>query len=200
MYRLVRTVHLYSGLVLAAGLFMYAFTGFVMSHQSWFPGGKSHKTTQDLTSVTALTMAPGLSPEQAATWQERLGDELGLHGRPGNRQRDEDGSWIFEFNGPGTNEKLRLRPGHREVTLTVEAAGFAGIMNRLHHFHGYDGGGRFFVWGLFVDLASLAMILFPLTGIYLWFTLKQDRRLGWIILGASTLYGVGSILYLVLGR
>ncbi|MFP6589071.1 MAG: PepSY-associated TM helix domain-containing protein [Candidatus Latescibacterota bacterium] len=201
MYVLVRTVHLFSGLVLAGGLFMYAATGFIMAHQDWFPGGESEKTTEQLTSEIAVRMGGGELPqEQADHWQRQLTGELGLHGRPGNRWRSDDGSWTFEYSRPGTNEKLRVRPGDRSVTLTVEAAGFAGIMNRLHHLRGYAGGPRFFLWGLFVDLTSLAMIFFPLTGIYLWYTLKKDHRLGWIVLGSSTAYGVGSILYLVLGR
>ena len=201
MYLLVRTVHLFSGLVLAGGLLMYAATGFVMAHQDWFPGGESEKTTERLTSEVAVRMGEGeLGQEQAAHWQRQLAGELGLHGRPGNRWRSDDGSWTFEYSRPGTNEKLRVSPGDRSITLIVEAAGFAGIMNRLHHLRGYAGGPRFVLWGLFVDLASLAMIFFPLTGIYLWYTLKKDHRFGWLVLGSSTAYGVGSILYLVLGR
>ena len=199
MYILIRTVHLFSGLILAAGLFMYGFTGFVISHQDWFPGGKSDKTTHKLSSEVAARMPAELSSEQGKDWQRQLAGELALRGRPGNRWAD-DGTWIFEYGRPGTNEKLRVRPGSAAVTLTVQSAGFAGIMNRLHHFHGYGGAPRYFLWGLFVDLASLAMIFFPLTGIYLWYQLKKDHRLGWLILGASTAYGAGSVLYMIFGR
>ena len=69
-------------------------------------------------------------------------------------------------------------------------------MNRLHHFHGYGDSGRFWLWGLFVDIA--AVIFFAASGIYLWYVLKKDRRLGWIILGYSTAYALGSILFLIL--
>ena len=204
MYGLIRSLHLFTGLFLAAGLFMYGFSGFVISHQDWFPGGKRESTTHELTSEVAVRMPLGLSVQQSAPWQQQLADELGLRGRPGKRRQQEggaeDGLWTFEYDRPGTSEKLRVRPSSAAVTLTVEAAGFAGIMNRLHHFHGYAGGPRFFLWGLFVDLASLAMILFPLTGIYLWYRLKKDHRLGWLILGGSTVYGAGSMLYLIFGR
>lgn len=71
-------------------------------------------------------------------------------------------------------------------------------MNRLHHFHGYGDSGRFWLWGLFVDIASAAVIFFAASGIYLWYVLKKDRRLGWIILGYSTAYALGSILFLIL--
>jgi len=96
MYLLIRTVHLFSGLVLAGGLLMYAVTGFVMAHQDWFPGGESEKTTHQLTSEVAVRMGEGeLGQEQAAHWQRQLAGELGLHGRPGNRWRSDDGAWTF---------------------------------------------------------------------------------------------------------
>jgi len=41
------------------------------------------------------------------------------------------------------------------------------------------------------------MIFFAASGIYLWYVLKKDRRLGWIILGGSTAYALGSILFLL---
>ena len=72
MYVLVRTVHLFSGLVLAGGLFMYAATGFIMAHQDWFPGGESEKTTEQLTSEVAVRMGGGELPqEQADHWPAR---------------------------------------------------------------------------------------------------------------------------------
>jgi hypothetical protein len=42
------------------------------------------------------------------------------------------------------------------------------------------------------------MIVFPLSGIYMWFVLKKDRRLGWFVLGGSTAYVVGSIAFLLM--
>jgi hypothetical protein len=203
MYLLIRKIHLFSGLVLAAGLFMYGFTGFVISHQDWFPGAESEKSTREVSSEVALSMPLDGLPKGPAHWQQQLAAELALRGRPGKHHRSEDGGnviWHFEYARPGTVEKLDVRPGNDRVKLTLEAAGFAGTMNRLHHFHGYAGGPRFFVWGLFVDLASLAMILFPLSGIYLWYKIKKDHRLGWAVLGGSMAYGIGSIAFLVLGR
>lgn len=199
MYALIRTIHLFTGLILAMGLFMYAFTGLVMTNQDWFPDSKE-TTTHELRSEVAARMAPGLSKQQAEPWQQQLAAELDLWGRPGKRWHNDDGEWTFEYGRPGTNEKLKVRPGDANVTVTLETAGFTGTMNRLHHLHGYAGGGRFFLWGLLVDLASLALILFPVTGILLWYKLKKDRRLGWVILGGSSAYVVASMLHLILGR
>ncbi|MDA0334523.1 MAG: PepSY-associated TM helix domain-containing protein [bacterium] len=199
MYILIRIVHLCTGLILAAGLLMYGVSGLVMTNGDWFPRGKSETTTRELSSVVAARMAPEMTPDEAGTWQPQLADELGLRGRPGKMQQKDNGDWTFDWSRPGTNDQLLVHPGDAAVTLTTATANATGTLNRLHHFHGYAGGPRYFVWGLFVDLASLAMILFPLTGICLWYRLKKDHRAGWLVLGGSTAYGVGSLLYLISG-
>ena len=71
-------------------------------------------------------------------------------------------------------------------------------MNQLHQLHGNEGWSRFWLWGLIVDVVSVSMILFALSGVYMWYVLKKDRRLGWIVLGARTLYVVGLVIFLVL--
>ena len=50
----------------------------------------------------------------------------------------------------------------------------------FHRLHGYGGGWLYDIWVVFYDLASLALILFTLTGIYLWYRLTKHRLLGWI--------------------
>ena len=198
MYRLIRTIHLFTGLGLAALIFMYAFSGFVILHHDWFPGSDSEKTTSVVTSVVAGQTTTPVTQDNADVWARELARELGLHGRLSKRHRSEDGLWTFDFGRPGSYEKLNVRPGDEQVTLTVEAGGFARILDRLHPFHGFSGGLRFLMWGILVDLASLAMIMFPLSGIYMWYVLKKDRRLGWLVLGGSTAYVVGSITFLLM--
>jgi hypothetical protein len=92
---------------------------------------------------------------------------------------------------------VRLRPGSANVEHFVEEAGFSGTLNRLHHFHGYDGGLQFWLWGFLVDVVSVSMIVFAVSGVYMWYVLKKDHTLGWIVLGASSLYVTGSLVFLL---
>ena len=199
MYATIRTIHLVTGLILAAVITMYCVTGWVMAHREWFEGAQKRVTEHSLTSAVAGRMPAGLSFEEAASWHRQIGDELAMRGRPAARDPF-DGGWQFEYNRPGTVEKLRVRPGTAEVALTVEEGGAYWMLNRLHHLHGYAGPARYTLWGFLVDVTSVALILFPLSGIYLWFVLKKDRRFGWAIFGLSSAYCVGSILHLLLGR
>ena len=196
MYRIIRTIHLYSGLIIGAYIIMYAFTGFVMLHPDWFPGGEE-ETTRQLVSSIAKNLSAELGQRESRALSYRLARELDLRGRPEDPKRERDATWIFSYRRPGTRETLRVTPGSEKVVLTVQKGGFAPTMRNLHHLHGYEGGLRFFLWGFFLDLVSAAMIFFSLSGIYLWYVLKRERRLGWIVLGSSTAYVVGSIFYLL---
>ena len=179
MYRVIRTIHLYSGLIIGAYIIMYAFTGFVMLHPGWFPDEEEETTRQLVSSIA-----------------KNLSDEL-VRGRPEEPKREQDATWTFSYRRPGTRETVRVTSGSENVELTVQEGGFAPTMRNLHHLHGYEGGLRFFLWGFFLDLVSAAMIFFSLSGIYLWYVLKHEHRLGWIVLGSSTAYVVGSIFYLL---
>ena len=195
MYRVIRTIHLYSGLIVGTYIIMYAFTGFVMLHPDWFPGGEE-ETTRQLVSSIAKNLSGELGQRERRTLSYRLARELDLRGRPEEPKREQDATWTFSYRRPGTREMLRVTPGSENVELTLREGGFAPTMRNLHHLHGYEGGLRFFLWGFFLDAVSAAMIFFSLSGIYLWYVLKRERRLGWIVLGSSTAYVVGSIFYL----
>ncbi|MGY8827785.1 MAG: PepSY-associated TM helix domain-containing protein [Candidatus Latescibacterota bacterium] len=195
MYRLIRTIHLYTGLALFFAIALYALSGFVILHGDWFPQGED-KREITLSGYGDAHPADGYSAEQAQTIADALAHEHSLRGRPDKAQHWDNGTWFFSYQRPGTVEEIRIKTDHT-THIIIKKAAFAGFMNRLHHFHGYGDDGRFWLWGLFVDIASAAMIFFAASGIYLWYVLKKDRRLGWIILGGSTAYALGSILFLL---
>ena len=197
MYRLIRTIHLYAGLVLCLATAMYAFSGFVILHGDWFEDREAERKI----AIKGYGQAPpeeGYTKEQAVALAAELVELHGLRGRPKTPQQWKDGTWFFAYQRPGVVEEMKILRQHR-VEILIKEAGFAGFMNRLHHFHGYGGGRRFWLWGLLVDVTSAAMILFAASGVYMWYVLKKDRRLGWVILGGSTAYALGSILFLVYG-
>ena len=71
---------------------------------------------------------------------------------------------------------------------------------KLHRLHGYGGGFVRNAYILFNDLASFACILFALTGIYLWWKTAKQKIWGFLCLGASCLYAIVMILYLMHAR
>ena len=51
------------------------------------------------------------------------------------------------------------------------------ILVGFHRMHGYGGGWLYNIWLVFYDLASLSLILFAVSGTYLWWRLARRRWL-----------------------
>jgi hypothetical protein len=47
------------------------------------------------------------------------------------------------------------------------------------------------------DLSALSMIVFSITGFYLWYKTERKRLAGWLVLLASTLLTFSTIFYLM---
>jgi hypothetical protein len=167
-----------------------------MMYPDWFPEGTTRSTSnlpfnyeKDLSAV---------SQAEARALGERMPAELPLRGRLSRVKKEKNGSWFFRFDRPGTIEEVRLTPNQELAEITVRRGKFAWMMNRLHHLLGFEGGSRYFVWGILIDLVSISLILFSFSGVYLWYRTKRNRLFGWFILGGSTAYVLGSVIFLLL--
>ena len=63
--------------------------------------------------------------------------------------------------------------------------------------HNYGGGWLYDIWVVFYDLASASLILFAISGIYLWWRLTRRKLWGWICLGISWGFAAVTICYLM---
>jgi hypothetical protein len=74
-------------------------------------------------------------------------------------------------------------PGDNRSDLSLRS-----FLLRLHLSRGYPGemSTRFF-WAVGVDLMALTMCFWGLSGLVMWWQIKSTRRVGWMLLGASTL-------------
>ena len=190
MYDLVRKIHLYAGFTLLAFVVMYFVSGYVLIHSDFFPRGAPTVTTREQT----LPTAPGATPEEYSALLQR---QLGLPGKRQPPQRKKDGSWRFEYFRPGVTHEALVTPAGDRVLITSSHYGAAQTLVGFHRLHGYGGGWLYDLWMIMYDLASLSMILFAATGVYLWYKLTRRRALGWALLGASFAFAVGTILYFV---
>jgi hypothetical protein len=70
-------------------------------------------------------------------------------------------------------------------------------MNQYHRLHGYSGGLNYYLWAFIYDLSSISMIVFSLSGVYLWYKTERKRTAGWFVLLGSTVLTYATILYLM---
>jgi uncharacterized protein len=190
MYDLIRKIHLYSGLTLLGFVLMCFVSGYVMTHHDWFPGGDPRRAVRD----EPLASAPGTDPEGFSALLQRQFDLSGKRQPPSHMK---DGSWKFVYVRPGVTQEAIVPPSGDRVRITRSEQDARGTLVGLHRLHGYGGGWLYDLWAIAYDVSSAAMVLFAVSGIYLWYKLTKRRLLGWALLAVSFGFATWTVLYLV---
>ncbi len=180
MYRWLRNTHLFTGLFSALFLLMYGVSSVQMSHNNWFDLRPS--TTESTVSVQPSTDARAIAREL-----------MDRHGATGEIQqvRQNGDRFAFRIVRPGTIYDVEGLRGAPEVKVKTNTARFLGMLNRLHHI---SGAWREYqvvnIWGVFLGVVSLGLLVLGVTGIYLWFKLNAERVVGAILLALSLGYSL----------
>lgn len=193
MYHLFRRVHLYTGLVLLVFVLMYFATGYVLMHEDWF----KRVTLETTTRTEKLKWSGSVTNNAMAGHLQATFGLVGLRNGPYSRP---NGVTQFNFGRPGETFVAMIAADGKEVTITHRKFGWVVTAIGMHRLHGYNGSGLYWVWTLFYDLASTALILFALSGVYLWWKTTARKWPGFVCLGASFAYTSAMIAYLMLRK
>ena len=193
MYHFFRRIHLFTGLLLLVFVLMYFLTGYVMIHGNWF-GSNEPKTSVETNSFAFV------ANETDSALATRLQRQFSLSGQSSTPERRKDGSLRLNYVRPGTTIQTVINPVTRQIVITRKEFAFHGLANGLHRLRGYHGGWQYWIWSLLYDLASLALIVFAITGVVLWYQSTARHVAGWICLAASCGFTTAMILYLMLSK
>ena len=193
MYHVIRRIHLFCGLLLLVFVLMYFLSGYVIIHESWFKRSEPKNTIH----TEALDAPKNLSDDALSQYLQKTFD---LRGQRAPADHRSDGSTRFLFLRPGTTHEAVVASGGKEVTITSKRFDVANIANGMHRLRGYHGGWLYCLWACFYDLASLALILFALSGIFLWYKSTHRRLVGVICLSLSLSFSAAMVLYLMLSK
>ncbi len=193
-YTIFRKIHLYASLIIAVFLLMYFITGYVMIHDQTFTHRESGPEVIETTQSIHYDGAAG-----DAAFADHLQRTLGFGGKLTGQRKTADG-WRFTWFRPGVDIEADVTAAGDSVTLRETRHDFRGLMNGYHRMHQYNGPLLYDLWTLLYDLASLSLIVFAVTGVYLWW--RHSRRKIWGVLCLSASWGlaVGTIVYLMLTR
>jgi len=178
MIKLTRRIHSIAGLVLMVWVLIYFVTGYVMVREQWFP----RSTPVAETKTETLTWAGDPNPQALMAYLEMT---YGFHGKGQAPVKMEDGTRRFVWSAPAGDQEAKVSSDGRQVQITRKNNGLVSRMHAVHRLHGYDGGIKYDLWAFFFDLTSAAMILFAITGVYLWWKTTRARLAGWICLVGS---------------
>ncbi len=182
LYRLLRDTHLLLGLFSFFFVLVYGVSSVKLSHPTWFAGKPS---VEKLTSP--ITEAGGEGPRTVA---RELMEQHGMRGElriiretaAGFRLRISraEHNYDVDYNretGEAAVKATTRAPGTTMVALHI-AAGL------WPEWSGWN------VWGAMAGFISLGLILLGLTGIYLWFKIHKERKIGLVLLALNLGYSL----------
>lgn len=193
MYNLVRKIHLHAGFIILMFLLMYFVSGYIMAHRPWFLPPAAPRTSK----TVSLDTDNSLPLPQLA---ESVKNDLFIPGRIQFPQTQPPDEALFWINHPGTMVRVDVFSQDHTVRLTTQPAGWIGTLIMLHKIAGYDNEPLFDLYAFFCDLAGVSMILFALTGVYLWWKRIKNHAMGILCLMASCGYAIGMMLYFANAR
>lgn len=195
--RLMRASHLYTGMVLAPWMMVYAVSAFCLNHGGWLVG--KSQPVQKWETVRETDFASGASlPEEADKQAEALLSALNLEGAyrilgvPDARQFT-----LIRLCATGHYRITWHRQLSRVVVERLRPASFYSFVNNLHFLMGNSQSSWVYrTWAVVVDAVTVSTVIWVVSGIYLWARRPRKRLVGGLCLAAGSLLFVTLVLLL----
>jgi hypothetical protein len=174
-----RRVHLYGALVLLPWFLMYGVSSIPFSHPS--PGRPEWSLRVDKEySLPPIKPGDDLDAIGAALMRE-----AGMTGRYGAHLNPAGNLEVYRprFLGPS---RITYYPEKQRLVAEDQKFRLNNFLTGMHARGGFEKAGFLDVtWAVLVDIASLAIIVWIASGLYMWWNLRQLRFWGWLALGAG---------------
>jgi len=202
-YRIIRDLHLYVGLFISPFVLVFAVSVLFLVH-SWIPGrGSQPSTTRN---VPALSLPVDLQTVSGRPLIDALRPILRKADVPGEvgfvRHLVKEEKLIIPVTIPGRETTVNLNLATEEATIVTRETGFADALVTLHKSpgqHGPDIRMNWFymkAWRWMADATVYLILFISVSGIYLWYVLRAERRVGVILVvaGGLTFFGMAYAL------
>ncbi len=197
--KLIRTLHLYSSMLMLVVMLFFTVTGITLNHQDWFSDDQASELYEtDLPEPLLRQLAVNgaqSGEEQSDAWIiaapliQWLRQEHGIRGQAINLDWDpEERFLVIDTKRPGGYSLAEFDLATGRLTLERKNAGAIAILNDLHK--GRHSGA---IWQAFIDFSALVMLLFTLTGFWLLLPQKKRRARLFGVCGLGT--GLSLLLY-----
>jgi hypothetical protein len=191
------------GLFSSPFVLVFAISVFFLVH-TWLPklGSETSKTR----AVSALALPADLQMLSGRPLIEALKpilEQVGVRGEVGFVQnRVKEGVLIIPVTIPGRETTVSLRIASREATIVSRETGLASAMATLHRSPGEHAPAIrmnwFYMqaWRWMADTTAYMTLFLSVSGIYLWYVLRAERKVGFVLLctGAFLLFGLAYAL------
>ena len=198
IYRWTRDLHLYLGLFVSPFVIAFAVTVFFLNHAKADTAATSVKTFPNVRIPAALNAVRG---REAVDRARDLVNQVGVTGEIGFvRYVRQPERFVIPVSKPGLETVIDVDVSTRTAVVSRRATGILEAVSYLHKSpgpHNADLRGNWFwtrVWRWLADGTVYLMLFVSATGLYLWFSIKAERRIGLALLGAGAVSFFG-LLY-----
>lgn len=177
MYPGLRTIHLFCGALALPMLLMYGISAVQMAHSKRFP-------------MKPVVTERQVQLEAGQTDALRISRAAGLRGEI-TSVTDNASDLQIRVTIPGTVHEVRYQRATGATVVRTSRAGTLGFLNRLHHAAGFwPKWGPLKLWAILVGVVSLATVVLAVTGLWMWWLRRQERRSGLILLIANAAFAL----------
>lgn len=202
LYRWLRDLHLYFGLFISPFILLFAASVFYLNHGKLIAGAEAPvETYRDLDVPDGFDRLKGREAVDRAAVilpQVRLSGEIGYLRYVAN-----DRHLIFPVSKAGFEATVDVDLDARTASVKRRPMNLWESLAYLHKMPGphnaairgnWVGTG---IWRLFADATIYLVLFISLTGVYLWWALKAERRAGLALLAAGAFTFVGLVYAVV---
>lgn len=200
----IRDLHLYAGLFVSPYILVFAVSVFFLVHRD-LPVGRGGPSVERI--VTDLPLPANLNQ---LSGRERIDalrpalDRAGVHGEVGWIQHvAKDNRLVVPVMVPGRTTIVSIDLMRREASIKLQSTGLASALVELHRFPGPHLLGLRMnwlymrIWCWLSDATVYLVLLVTMSGLYLWYHLRAERRIGTTLLAVGALSFAGLIYALV---
>jgi hypothetical protein len=176
--KIIRRSHMYVALFLSPWLLMYALSTLVMNHRAYFVQ-KHGAGPAPFHKERELTYAGSFSPDTAPRDIARqILASLDLDGAHAVNRRA-DGSVVINRNDLVSPRRITYTPTDQKLVVEKMEPRANALLERFHRRRGYTTGYALdSVWAVTVDLVIAAIVVWVLSGLWMWWEMKVTRLAG----------------------
>lgn len=204
LYRWTRNLHLYFGLFVSPFVLLFAASVFLLNHAH----PPAPQATAPAATVRAVRVPAGIEKAEGAERLRLVSDVLSQVGVIGEiqfiRSMSDEARIVIPVVRPGVETTVDLNLAAGKAEITERRTGLWGAVSYLHRSpgpHNASMRGNWFwtrVWRWLADGTVYLTLFLSLSGIYLWVTLRAERRIGLAMIAAGAL-SFGGIVYAIVG-
>jgi hypothetical protein len=177
--RLVRRIHMFTGLFLAPWMVMYALSTLVMAHHEYvnsFYASKSPVMVKERELDYSRSFPTNLTRDAIA---QQILNDLGMDGAHSVSGGRNGKPLVIQRQHAMPQRRLTFDASKSKITIEREEFRTPTVLERLHRRRGYKQPYALEdTWGFTVDVAVVTMVFWSLSGIWLAWELKTTRAWG----------------------